>query len=431
MRIYLDSIGCRLNQSEIETLGRGFRGQGHEITAEAGGADLAVINTCAVTVQAGAESRKLLRRVKREGAGEVIATGCWATFDPGGAAALPGVSRVVPNRDKDRLVPLALGLPDEVFDLEPVARVPLPGAQLRTRAYIKVQDGCDNRCTFCITTVVRGEGRSRPLGDVLADIDAAVQGGTKEIVLTGVHLGSWGQDGGDEAADAGLRIRDLVAAVLRETAAPRVRLSSLEPWDLDPGFFGLWADEPRLCRHLHLPLQSGCDRTLRRMARKTSQKSFRKLVREAREACPEIAITTDLIAGFPGESEAEFDETAAFVEEMAFAGAHVFPYSQRPGTAAAAMPGQVNHPVRKQRAAALRRIVRKSERRYRAQFTGRALDVLWENASALGPDGWHMSGLTDNYLRISAVTPRDMWNELTPVVLEKVTEEGMNGRIGE
>jgi threonylcarbamoyladenosine tRNA methylthiotransferase MtaB len=386
-----------------------------------------VINTCAVTVQAGAESRKLLRRVRREGAGEVIATGCWATFDPGGAAALPGVSRVVPNADKDRLVPLALGLPDEeVFDLEPVAREPLPGAQLRTRAYIKVQDGCDNRCTFCITTVARGAGRSRPLGDVLADIRAAVEGGTREVVLTGVHLGSWGQD-----LDAGLRIRDLVAAVLRATDAARLRLSSLEPWDLDRDFFNLWAVEPRLCRHLHLPLQSGCDRTLRRMARKTSQKSFRQLIRDARAACPEIAITTDLIAGFPGETEDEFEKTAAFVEEMEFAGAHVFPYSERPGTAAAAMPGQVDHPVRKSRAAALRRIVARSEHRYRAQFTGRTLDVLWENAAALGPDGWHLSGLTDNYLRVFAVAPRDLWNELTPVVLEEVTGEGMNGRIGE
>ncbi|HUF40235.1 MAG TPA: MiaB/RimO family radical SAM methylthiotransferase, partial [Anaerolineales bacterium] len=339
--------------------------------------------------------------------------------------------RVVSNADKDRLVPQVLGLLEEVFDLEPVAREPLPGARLRTRAYIKVQDGCDNRCTFCITTVVRGAGRSRPLGDVLADIDSAVEGGAQEVVLTGVHLGSWGQDGGDEAADAGLRIRDLVAAVLRETGAPRVRLSSLEPWDLDADFFGLWAEDPRLCRHLHLPLQSGCDRTLRRMARKTSQKSFRGLVRDARRACPEIAITTDLIAGFPGETEDEFEKTLAFVEEMAFAGAHVFPYSERPGTAAAAMPDPVDHPVRKRRAADLRRIVSRSARRYRERFAGQTLAALWESAAALGPDGWHMSGLTDNYLRVSALAPRDLWNELTPVVLEEVTEEGMNGRMGE
>jgi threonylcarbamoyladenosine tRNA methylthiotransferase MtaB len=424
MRIYLDSVGCRLNQSEIELLGRDFRARGHEIVAAAGEADLAVINTCAVTVQAGAESRKLIRRTARAGAGEVVATGCWATFDPAGAAALSGVTRVVTNPEKDGLVPLVLDLPAETFDLEPVAREPLPGARLRTRAYIKLQDGCDNRCTFCITTVVRGAGRSRALGDVLADIRAAVDGGTREVVLTGVHLGSWGQD-----LDGSLRIRDLVAAVLGHTDAARVRLSSLEPWDLDAGFFSLWADEPRLCRHLHLPLQSGCDRTLRRMARKTSQKSFRKLLREARAACPEMAITTDLIAGFPGETEDEFSETAAFVEEMEFAGAHVFPYSERPGTAAASMPGQVDHPVRKQRAAALRRIVRQSERRYRERFAGRTLPVLWESAAGLGPDGWHMTGLTDNYLRVSAVASRDLWNELTPVVLEEVTEEGLRAQI--
>jgi threonylcarbamoyladenosine tRNA methylthiotransferase MtaB len=167
------------------------------------------------------------------------------------------------------------------------------------------------------------------------------------------------------------------------------------------------------------------------MARKTSQSSFRKLVREARAACPEIAVTTDLIAGFPGETADEFNETADFVEEMAFAGAHIFPYSERSGTAAASMPGRVEPRVRKQRAAALRRIVEVSEHGYRTRFTGQTMTVLWENAAGLGPDGWHMSGLTDNYLRVSAVAPRDMWNELTPVVLERVVEEGLNGRIGE
>ncbi len=424
MRVYLDSIGCRLNQSEIETFGRQFHSQGHNLVPDAGDADLAIINTCAVTVEAAADSRKLLRRAARQGAKEVIATGCWATFDPKTARNLPGVSRVVTNPAKDLLVPDILDLPQELFDLEPVDRMPVPGARLRTRAFIKVQDGCDNRCTFCITTVVRGEGRSRPIGDVLADIHAAVRSGVKDVVLTGVHLGSWGQDFGD-----GLHLRDLVVAVLDQTEAPRVRLSSLEPWDLDSQFFELWNDEPRLCRHLHLPLQSGSDRTLRRMARKTTQTAFRSLVEAARSVCPEIAITTDLIAGFPGETAAEFADTMDFVREMAFSGAHVFTYSERPGTAAATMPDQVPHPERRERNAKLREIVSESEANYRRAFLGEELEVLWEGASELGPDGWRISGISDNFLRVQSLAPQDLWNELSPVEILFEGDGYLDGRI--
>ena len=190
-----------------------------------------------------------------------------------------------------------------------------------------------------------------------------MRGGVREVVLTGVHLGSWGQDFSDPA-----HLKSLVQAILRRTDVPRVRLSSLEPWDLDEDFFRLWVNEPRLCRHLHLPLQAGCDTTLRRMARKTTQASFRTLVHAARAACPDIAITTDLIAGFPGETEAEFVETLAFVDEIAFAGGHVFTYSPRPGTAAAKMPGQVSPPLRRERNARLRAVIEASASRYRTQF---------------------------------------------------------------
>jgi len=422
MKVFLNTIGCRLNQSEIETIGGQFRAQGHTLVAEAAQADLAVINTCAVTVEAASDSRHLIRRAVREGAKEIVVTGCWATMNPTGAAALPNVSRVVLNVDKDRLVPDQLGIPFETFDLEPVAREPLPGMRLRTRAFIKVQDGCNNRCTFCITTLVRGEGRSRPVEDVLADVNAAVRGGVQEVVLTGVHLGSWGQD-----FDAPTHLKYLVQAILHRTNVPRVRLSSLEPWDLDEDFFSLWADEPRLCRHLHLPLQSGCDATLRRMARKTTQKSFTKLVESARSVCPEIAMTTDLIAGFPGETETEFAETLAFVETMGFAGGHVFTYSPRPGTAAAKMPGQVPPPVRRERNARLREVIEKSASRYRAQFLQKTLPVLWEGAATLGPEGWQMSGLTDNYVRVHATAPQDLWNRITHVELVVLEDGAIKG----
>ena len=422
MKVYLDTVGCRLNQSEIETIGGQFRAQGHTIIADADQADLAVINTCAVTVNAASDSRKLIRRIAREGAKEIVVTGCWATMNPNGAAAFPKVSRVVVNGEKDRLVPDQLSVPFETFDLEPVAREPLPGARLRTRAFIKVQDGCDNRCTFCITTVVRGEGRSRPVESVLADVNAAVRGGVQEVVLTGVHLGSWGQD-----FAGSMNLKYLVQAILHRTNVSRVRLSSLEPWDLDEDFFRLWGDEPRLCRHLHLPLQSGCDATLRRMARKTTQASFRKLVKAARAVCPEIAITTDLIAGFPGETEDEFAETMAFVKAIGFAGGHVFTYSPRQGTAAAKMPGQVPPPVRRERNAQLREVLEVGSSAYHAQFLHKTLPVLWESAAALGPDGWQMSGLTDNYLRVNASAPQDLWNQITNVELINLKDGVLEG----
>ncbi|MFM8319711.1 MAG: MiaB/RimO family radical SAM methylthiotransferase [Chloroflexota bacterium] len=421
MKIYLDTIGCRLNQAEIERYARQFRAAGHTLVGSPEQADLAVVNTCAVTNQAVADSRSKVRQVSRAGVDEIIVTGCWSTLQPDEAAALPGVTRVTANLDKDRLVPLALDLPFETFDLEPVEREPLPGARLRTRAFIKVQDGCDNRCTFCITTVARGAGRSRKLAEVLQDIRQV--GDAQEVVLTGVHLGSWGQD-----FDQPQHLRRLVQAILDETDVPRLRLSSLEPWDLDPQFFDLWRS-PRLCRHLHLPLQSGSAATLRRMARKTTPASFAALVEAARAVAPDIAITTDVIAGFPGESEAEFEESLAFVSGLGFAGGHVFTYSARPGTAAARMPGQVPHPLRKERNARLRQAFSEAQAGYQRRFLGQVLPVLWESAAALGPQGWEMSGLTGNYLRVNAQAPQALWNRITPVRLERAAGEAIYGTI--
>lgn len=426
MRIFLDTIGCRLNQSEIESMALQFRAAGHEIVASPGQADMAVINTCAVTNDAAAGSRSRIRGIARAGVGQIIPTGCWATLQPTEAAALPNVIKVVPNNLKDHLTaetlnlqPSALNLP--TFELEPLSRQPLPGLHRRTRAFIKVQDGCDNRCTFCVTTIARGEGRSRPVADVLLDIRSALNGGTKEVVLTGVHLGSWGQD-------FGRHLRDLIQAILRETDVPRLRLSSLEPWDLDADFFSIWKN-PRLMPHLHLPLQSGCESTLRRMARKTTPGSFRDLVAAARRVIPEVAVTTDIIAGFPGETEAEFAESLAFVREIGFAGGHVFTYSPRPGTGAARMKGQVRHAVRKQRNRILREALDESERSYRQKFVGRRMAVLWESVSELDEWGWKMEGLTGNYQRVRAFAPSPRWNEIDQVAIEETQADGLRGVI--
>lgn len=402
-------------------MSRQFRAAGHEIVATAEHADMAVVNTCAVTTQAASDSRGKIRTIARAGVNEIVATGCWTSIQPKDAAALPNVRHVITNDKKDLLVPQVLNLQPDTFDLEPIDRIPIPGLHRRTRAFIKVQDGCDNKCTFCVTTLARGEGRSRPLAEVIIDVNAALAGDSKEIVLTGVHLGSWGQE-------TNQHLRDLVDALLRETDVQRLRLSSLEPWDLDADFFSLWNDK-RLMPHLHLPLQSGSDSTLRRMARKTTPESFRGLVQAARAIMPDVAITTDIIAGFPGETDEEFSETLEFVKEIQFTGGHVFSYSPRPGTGAAKMKGQVKPEVRKRRNRILQEVIEESATSYREKFIGQTLSVLWESTTEYGEYGWRMEGWTGNYLRVSAIAPSPRWNEVDKVRLQSLDGEKVLGVI--
>jgi threonylcarbamoyladenosine tRNA methylthiotransferase MtaB len=421
MKVFLDTIGCRLNQSEIESMAGQFRAAGHEIIANIESADLAVVNTCAVTAKAASDSRGKIRQIARAGVGDIVATGCWVTMQPDEAAALPAVSHVVTNDLKDHLVSDILDLPQALFDLEPIARERLPGLHHRTRAFIKVQDGCNNHCTFCITTLARGESRSRSIAQVLADIHAASNGDAKEIILTGVHLGSWGQE-------IGLHLRDLITTILKETDIHRLRLSSPEPWDLDRDFFSLW-ENPRLCQHLHLPLQSGSTSTLKRMARKTTPVSFKSLIDGARKIIPEAAITTDIIAGFPGETESEFAESLDFVREMNFAGGHAFTYSPRPGTGAARMKDQIRPEFRKERNAAYRAVLEDAARVYRQKFIGRSNNVLWESTTQFSELGWQMEGLTGNYLRVTAIAPSPRWNIIDEVNLLSSTGDMLIGEI--
>lgn len=422
MRVYLESTGCRLNQSEIETLAREFAQVGHTVVQSADEADLCVVNTCAVTREATRSSRNLIRRVNRVNeTAEIVATGCYAHLSPDVVRALPGVKQVVDNIAKEQLVPLVLGkdIPTEVFDQEPVERDFTPGALGRTRAFVKVQDGCNNRCTFCITTVARGQARSRPIEAIVREIQALAGLGYQEVVLTGVHLGSYGHDQGDRQG-----LERLVRAVLSATDVPRVRLSSLEPWDLSPGFFTLWEDS-RMCRHLHLPLQSGCDATLKRMARRTSQAAFHALVDAARAQIPDLAISTDIIVGFPGETDTEFQQSLDFVRAMEFMKLHVFRYSRRAGTAAAHMPNQVHKDIKRARSAQMLALSDEGARRYYTRFLGRDLPVLWEQITGASDSGFQNSGLTDTYIRVEMTMPDVLTNTISRVCLTDITDKGM------
>ncbi len=407
MNVHLRMIGCRLNQAEIDAMARQLRQQGHTLVDDPAQADQIIVNTCAVTSDANRASRQLVRQLHAARAdAPITVTGCYAQIAPDEIAVLPGVARVVGNADKDRLVETVTGQPVDPFDLEPVER-DFPGRYARTRAFLKVQDGCDNACTFCVTTIARGAGRSRPLAEVVHEANLLTAMGYSEIVLTGVHLGSYGHDRGEMDG-----LANLVRALLSETDVPRLRLSSLEPWDLTPDFFSLWAN-PRLCPHLHLPLQSGCDATLRRMARRTSQAAFSVLMAAARAHIDQPCITTDVIVGFPGETDAEFEESAAFIEAMAFAGLHVFRYSRRPGTAAARMRGHVPEAVRKPRSERLLALSARLERTYAESLVATVRPVLWEQVAGVTGDGFLNVGYTDSYVRVGCAHPRPLTGQIT------------------
>ena len=408
MKVHLRMVGCRLNQSEIETIARQFQQLGHEVVEKPEEADHFVLNSCAVTQEATKTSRKLIRDFHRANpGGETTVTGCYAQIAPQEMVSLPGVRSIIGNRDKDQLVAQITGQPLEIYDSEPFERGLTPGGLGRTRAFVKVQDGCDNACTFCVTTIARGAGRSRSLADIVREVNALHSSGCQEAVLTGVHLGSYGHDLGDPNGLVGL-----VKALLQQTAMPRIRLSSLEPWDLSPDFFALWEDR-RLCRHLHLPLQSGCDATLRRMRRNTDQQRFRALVQAARAAIPKLRITTDVIVGFPGETAEEFAESERFVREMNFGGLHVFRYSSRPGTPASRMRDQVGSALKKRRSARLLELSQTAQRDFATTLLGSPQEVLWEQVIGATPDGFVQTGYTDNYLRVRTTHPRDLSNVIT------------------
>ena len=422
VRIYVSSLGCKLNQSEMDALAQQLAAGGHEMVTAPAQADLCVLNTCAVTHVAAQKSRQALRRLHRDNPqARLIATGCYAELTPEDLVDLPGVEMVAGNREKDRLERLISDSPMGTKATGPASSVP----RERTRALVKIQDGCDNACTYCIIRVARGPQRSRPADEILAEVQARLAAGHQEVVLTGVHIGAFGRDRQQGPGEQDLW--GLVGQILAETDVPRLRLSSIEPWDLSEKAFRHWED-PRLCRHLHLPLQSGCNATLRRMARRYTAAEFDAWVTAARSAIPGLALTTDLIVGFPGETDEEFAESLAFVQKIGFSRVHVFPYSLRPGTPAARMPEQVPAQIKAERARAMRDVASASLRAFSQRFIGQTLEVLWESVRE-GQNGPMWSGLTDNYLRVTTLSSANLANRLLSTRLVTLTDDSLLGEV--
>lgn len=424
MRIHLKTLGCRLNEAELESWSRDFETRGHQITAEVADADLVVVNTCAVTSEAVRKSRKLLSRAQRQNPrARLVVSGCYATLNPNENSQALGIDLVVDNRDKERLVEIAT----RELDLRAMPeQATAPGesgllGRGRQRAFIKVQDGCRYQCTFCIVTVARGVERSKPIDQVVAEINDRVDQGFQEAVLTGVHIGGYGSDNGSD-------LYQLIRAVLERTALPRLRLGAVEPWDLPDQFWELF-DNPRMMPHLHLPIQSGADSVLKRMARRCKRDEFRQLAEQARRRIPDINLTTDIIVGFPGETDQEWQQTLDFVEQIGFGHLHIFAYSPRPGTRAALLPDPVSRELIRQRSEVLHQLGERLKRETLERFVGRTFTVLVESPLAGPEPGW--SGYTPNFLRVNIplARERDLENRLVEVKLERLADSG-DGLIG-
>ena len=403
MQVHLSALGCRLNEAELQNWATSFQKVGYSLAATPEVADLIVLNTCAVTSEAARKSRQTVRRFHRSNPeARMVVTGCYASLEPEKLEQIMGVDLVVDNSDKDVLVDKV----KEVLDIPVMPEFATePGesalfARNRERAFIKIQDGCRYRCTYCIVTVARGEEKSRSIEDLIDEINQLHAEGIQEIVLAGVHVGGYGSD-----IDSSLY--ELVESVLERTEMPRIRFASVEPWDLGENFFELFAN-PRLMAHMHLPIQSGADSVLRRMSRRCRTEDFAELVKQARTQVAGFNVTTDVIVGFPGETDEEFEQTMDYIEQVGFGHIHIFTYSDREGTKAARLPNKISKEVKKERSRRLHELAPRLKTQELEAQLGHNVPILWESSNQTNEDGSHRyHGYTPNYHKVAVDVPAD------------------------
>jgi len=384
-----------LNEAELETWALEFQRAGHCLVNDVHDADLTVLNTCAVTAEAVKKSRKLINRVRRENpTAKLVVSGCMVSTGEAGNGAELGIDMLIDNSEKSHLVqrvnrrwqipimPEGATLPNESALF----------ARNRQRAFIKIQDGCRYRCSYCIVTVARGAEKSRRVDDILSEINNLERQGVNEIVLTGVHVGGYGSDTGGD-------LYSLVTSILVNTSIPRIRFASVEPWDLGENFFALFENK-RLMPHMHLPIQSGSDNVLKRMSRRCHTNEFTTLLTHAKNAVLGFNVTTDIIVGFPGETDSEWQETLQFVDDTGFGHVHVFSYSARKGTKAATMPDQISADIKTKRSRQLIQLTSQQRESFLREQCGSKSHVLWE--SCKNKDGQLVAyGYSENYARVA------------------------------
>lgn len=420
---YVENFGCRATQADGAAIERQFRESGLERADQSADADIVVLNTCTVTAAADQDARAAIRRIHRKNpACRIVVTGCYAQRAPEEIASLPGVAQVIGNSHKNELVniagqnfvPLAtlraekLGAESNIFVSDIFAHTELLAAPVfdapneRVRPNLKVQDGCDNRCSFCVIPYVRGSSRSLPLGRILAEANALVAAGYREIVISGINLGRWGRDFKRSGQEP--RFETLVRSILAHTSIEKLRISSVEPMDWSDELIQLVAESPRIARHAHVPMQSGSDRVLRKMHRKYRPWHYREKIEKIRRALPTAAIGADVMVGFPGESGEDFEETRHMIEDLPFTYLHVFTYSARPRTPAVSMRDQVPVEVARERNRILRELAAEKKLKFMRSFVGKSIEAitlkLSDSAKAGDPTTSFTAALTDNYLKL-------------------------------
>jgi threonylcarbamoyladenosine tRNA methylthiotransferase MtaB len=424
IRFFVQNFGCRATQADGAALESLLAGRGFEPAADRAAADLVVLNTCTVTSAADEDARHAIRRVHRENpSARILVTGCYAQRAPQELAGMPGVGWVVGNSHKTEIANLVsisnanggesyhgeihVG---DIFAQHDFLSAPVEDAAGdRTRPNLKIQDGCNNRCSFCIIPFVRGRSRSAPAAQVVEQVRNLARR-YREIVLSGINLGRWGREPGSD-----MRLMDLIRLLLAETGVERLRLSSVEPMDFSDALLDLMASAPRIAKHVHAPLQSGSDRTLRRMHRKYRPRHYADRILKARALMPDAAIGADVLVGFPGETEGDFEESRSFIESLPFTYLHVFTYSERPGTPAAAHADAVPIPVRKARNRILRELADAKNREFRQRMMGRTLSAVTLHGGG---------ALSENYLRIELTRSYEP-NAMVDLRIGDVTETGL------
>lgn len=422
------TLGCKVNQYETDAIAEMFKHRGYRVVGFDEPSDVYVINTCTVTSVGDQKSRQIIRRASAHPGAVVVVTGCYAQTEPHEVAAIPGVDLVVGTQGRGRIVDLVeeqRGAHSQRVTVSELTGVfeDLTVNEFggRTRAMLKIQEGCRQFCSYCKVPYARGPLRSMPAGRVLERVGQLIGQGYREIVLTGIHLGLYGCE-----EDGQSRLSGLIARILELPGLTRLRLSSLEPMDVDDALIALFSGRSALCPHLHLPLQSGCDQTLRRMNRPYLTGDFRALAQRLRSVRPDMAISTDLIVGFPGETRQDFEESLAFCREMAFSRMHVFKYSPRKDTPAAVMPGQVPAAEKERRSRATRDAAAEMAGTYHRTFVGRDVEVLCEEGA-----GGRWTGLTPHYVRAEFRLDGARQNQLYRLHVTGSDARGIRGQAGE
>ncbi len=421
------TLGCKVNQYETDAMEHLFRDVGYEVTDFENFADVYVINTCTVTSMSDKKSRQMIRRAKKHNENAIIAVvGCYSQKSPDEVIAIEGVNLVMGTSDRNKIVTEVekLDVKDHVIEVEDIMKqrvfeaLSIEETYGKTRAFLKIQEGCDRFCSYCIIPYTRGPVRSRPINDIISEVKSLAKNGYKEVVLTGIHVASYGKDLGD------IRLIDVIKAINDIDGIHRIRTSSVEPLIITDDFLSELKEIDKFCPHFHLSLQSGSDSVLERMNRRYDKAEYKSAVDKIRKIYPDAAITTDIIVGFPGETEMEFEETRLYLKEMKLYEMHIFKYSPREGTKAAVMNEQVKPELKNRRSEILIKLADKNKYDFEKGFVDKEVEVLFETCN----NGIY-EGHTKNYIKVYAHSDVDIIGEIALVRLEKIENKKLFGKI--